>query len=125
MSSEKDRIDIFSAISMPIIAAIVAFVTWLQWDTNEKKRKQDLFDKRYTFYSKLKELYIEHAREGERFDFLDFVPAAEEARFLFGKDIEKHVLAIPDRKVVDEAAAYIGIVEGWFIRPFLKYLALK
>lgn len=43
----KDWIDILSALLTPVIAILTVTIAFFQWQTNEKKRKQDLFDMRY------------------------------------------------------------------------------
>lgn len=45
--SSKDLIDILSALLTPCVAAITGYIAYQQWQTNERKRKQDLFEKRY------------------------------------------------------------------------------
>ena len=46
-SNTKDWIDIFSAFLTPFVALITVYIAYQQWQTNERKRKQDLFDIRY------------------------------------------------------------------------------
>lgn len=43
----KSWIDILSALLTPMIAILTGLIAYLQWKTNERKRKQDLFDMRY------------------------------------------------------------------------------
>lgn len=45
--NNKSAIDILSALLTPTIALLTAFIAYQQWQTNERKRKQDLFELRY------------------------------------------------------------------------------
>lgn len=45
--SISSLIDIFSALLTPMIAILTGMIAYLQWKTNERKRKQDLFEMRY------------------------------------------------------------------------------
>ena len=46
-SNPKDWVDIFSALLTPIVAIFAGIIAYQQWQTQEKQRKQDLFEKRY------------------------------------------------------------------------------
>lgn len=113
--------EILSALLTPTIAIIAVYIAWQQWRTAEGKRKQDLFDKRYKFYTSIWETYsssiiIPNAQPLEKTDFLD---STHEAELLFGKDIVEHIFKIPDQQkksVLDY---------DWFIKPFKKYMQLK
>lgn len=37
-----------------LVAIFMAYIAYQQWQTNERKRKQDLFDKRWKLYKKIK-----------------------------------------------------------------------
>lgn len=43
----KSWIDILSALLAPAVATLTILIAYLQWRTNERKRKQDLFEMRY------------------------------------------------------------------------------
>lgn len=43
----QNWIDILSAFLTPLIAILTGLIAYLQWKTNERKRKQDLFNMRY------------------------------------------------------------------------------
>ena len=114
-------INILSALLSPILAILGVTFVWLGWRTNEKKRQNDLFDRRYKFYVKIKESYLsQHDPESRPLDVTDWIPYAEEACFLFGDDIQKHVLTFADRKLSGSP----DFPEEWFVGPFKKYLKL-
>lgn len=91
-SNPKDWVDIFSALLTPIVAIFAGIIAYQQWQTQEKQRKQDLFEKRYdNLYkktidihykmmnlnlkdikdkSKFLKLTIEHVENIEKYGFL-------------------------------------------------------
>lgn len=46
-TNPKDWVDIFSALLTPTVAIFAGIIAYQQWQTQEKQRKQDLFEKRY------------------------------------------------------------------------------
>jgi hypothetical protein len=117
----KDIIDILAAFTTPTIAAVVGLITFFQWRTNEKKRQNELFDRRYKFYQRLKSFYLIYSEQPR--DETDLIPFCDEASFLFGDDIVRHILAIGDHDIPDEVKIG-GLIDGWFVKPFMKYLKL-
>lgn len=80
------------------LALCVAIIAFMQWRTSEKQRKQDLFDKRFEFYDRLKNLYLslfqrEKAGGPKYIEPDDISPYLPEAKWLFGEDM---VSAIQD-----------------------------
>lgn len=45
--NEKGFIDCLSALLTPVISILGAYIAYQQWNTSEKQRKQNLFEKRY------------------------------------------------------------------------------
>jgi hypothetical protein len=121
---EKDTIQIITSIATPCIALIAVIYAGMQAKTAKIKRRQDLFDLRYAFYRKVREMYVAVAQYDRPYDGFDFYDLAEEASFLFGDDVAKHIASMTDRKI-PEQVKYAGIVDDWFIKPFNKYLKLK
>lgn len=57
-SNPKDWVDIFSALLTPIVAIFAGIIAYQQWQTQEKQRKQDLFEKRYdNLYKKTTDIH--------------------------------------------------------------------
>ena len=50
-----------------LIAIFMAYIAYQQWQTNERKRRQDLYDKRYEFY----EAILNKINEIEKTKFLN------------------------------------------------------
>lgn len=121
IENQKMLVNVLSAWLTPIIAIMGIVFVIFQWRTNEKRRQNELFDRRYQFYTRLKESYLsQHASESPIGDFEDWIPYAEEASFLFGKDIESHILSFSDRGLTGSPS----FPDEWFIKPFRKYLKL-
>ena len=91
----------------------------MQWRTSERHRQNDLFDKRYELYMRIRSTYLGQ-HDGQPLDIEDWIPLAEEANFLFGEDIRKHVLSLNDKEVSGSPF----FPDDWFVRPFAKYLTL-
>ena len=114
-------INVLSALLSPTIAIVGIYLVWRQWQTSEKSRQNELFDRRYAFYVRLKEAYLrQHDESQPPLGAEDWLPFAEEAGFLFGKDIRDHVHKIADSPV--EGSPFIP--NDWFVKPFEKYLRL-
>jgi hypothetical protein len=110
-------IQTLSAVLAPTIAVAAGVIAWLQWRTNEHKRKQDLFDRRFTFYLKAVSFYEEiwSERAGTSHDY-DWKALYVEASFLFGPDVVEHLRAMNKNAKFDIQ---------WFAEPFRRYLQLK
>jgi len=119
---DKDWIDISTALLTPTIAIAVALLTYYQWRTEESKRKQDLFDKRYDFFKRMWALYSSHMERPNEYaplEMIDLLDYVHEAEFLFGKDILEHLLLIPEK----QKKAVLDY--DWFSQPFKKYIQMK
>ena len=122
-SALKDVIQLCASIATPCIALIAVYYTRTQARTNEIRRKQELFDLRYAFYQKARNIYLTLAKENRLTGATDLFDLAEEADFLFGDDVSKHILNILDHRISEQAKH--GIIDDWFTKPFKKYLTLK
>ena len=125
-------IDIFSALLTPITAILMIYITCRQLRTSELHRRQDLFDKRYDFYQRLREVYLAHyGTNPSQFNEPTLEPYIEEASFLFGADIPKHIesfynFTYDDMYVSDDSEWHLNPTpDTHFIEPFKKYLELK
>lgn len=114
-------INILSASLVPVIAIFGSVFIFLEWRTNERRRQNELFDRRYQFYIRIKEIYLnQHNPDSRPLDAEDWIPYAEEANFIFGADIGKHIMSFADRKLSGSP----NFPEEQFIKPFRKYLKL-
>jgi hypothetical protein len=106
-----------SAFLTPAIAVAVGVISWLQWRTNELKRKQDLFDRRFALYQKAvlyyEEIWSDRAGTSPAYDFNTLYV---EASFLFGPDVVEHLKTMTRKTKFDI---------DWFAEPFRRYMQLK
>ena len=51
-------VQVIAALLTPAIAIVVATIAFFQWKTNDLKRKNDLFDRRYAFYQGLRRWWL-------------------------------------------------------------------
>jgi hypothetical protein len=114
-------LQVLSALLTPAIAIAVGTIGWLQWWTNERKRKQDLFDKRWDYFKRARSVFDQGPRapDGYHFHSEDLDELAMEGAFLFGPDIEALIWSFPDhfdRSRRDRA---------WYETPFKKYMQLN
>ena len=115
---DKESIELLSAWLVPIIGIVTIITAFLQIYYTAKKRKDDLFDKRFDFYKRLERYWLSTNSNGPP-DITDLFPIASEARFLFGKDIERHILSLAGKGSSNSMFA-----EDDFTKPFHKYLTL-
>lgn len=110
-------VQILSALLTPAIAITVGVIGWLQWRTNERKRKQDLFDRRYEFYKRALAIYEEgHSERAGNYHAADWEYFYSEAEFLFGDKI-----VAPLEKAMAERSFDLSA----FARPFKPYIQLN
>lgn len=111
-----------TSLAPVLISFGVGWIAFQQWRTAEKKRRQDLFDKRYDFFRRIWQIYERQIINPDAYpqlDESDILDLVHEAEFLFGKDIVKHLFAIPDNLEK-------GCLDyDWFSKPFHKYLMLE
>jgi len=116
-----EYIIILSACLAPVVAVMGIVFAGLQWWTTERERQNALFDRRFDLYTQIKKVYLEqHNSQNPPMSSEDWIPLAEEAGFLFGDDIQRHVSALADKKV--EGSPFFP--NEWFVKPFRKYLHL-
>src|SRR5579863_7832062 len=71
------------------IAAVVAVIAFLQWQTAREKVLLDLFDKRFDVYDELRSVLRQRSEGGfDTFSLIDFERAATRAQFLFGPEVQ-------------------------------------
>lgn len=114
----------YNEIILSFVTTIFAFIgivfTVLQFKLAKKKRKDDLFNLRYEFYNDLSKSWIKTSNKNNPpWGIVDLIPVAEKAYFLFGKDIETHVLSLENKR-----ASHDMFPDDDFSAPFRKYLKL-
>jgi hypothetical protein len=112
---------VLSALLTPAIAVAVGCVAFLQWRTAERKRRQELFDKRFALFQRLWDAYEGKAMgEVPSADLDDLMPLVHEAEFLFGNDVVSHMFKIGTLHGAPKHLDY-----EWFTQPFRKYLKIE
>jgi len=91
-----------------------------------KRRKDDLFDRRYEFYRQVRSMWLKTgngAPPGQQswLDIEDLIPVSEEASFLFGQDIAQHICSLADKG--HNGSPFFP--DDDFVKPFRKYLSLS
>lgn len=114
-------VKIINLFATPAIAAAVAGISWMNWRTAERKRQQDLFDKRYDFYLRMKKIYEDFVFNEVDADYDDIDRWRTEAKFLFGQQLADHVASIPEYVEKHPGCHHLR----WFSEPFDRYLMLK
>ncbi|GGW81488.1 hypothetical protein [Salegentibacter mishustinae] len=101
-----------------IISCFSLFISIIHF---RRKRKDDLFKLRFEFYKKISNAWTStYNKNNSEFDIVDLTPVAEEAEFLFGKDIQKHILSLENKR-----AKHDLFPDDNFSEPFRKYLKLR
>jgi hypothetical protein len=123
MNYKKDWIEILSALLTPTIAVVGIVFTWLTYRLGARKRKDELFDRRYDFYKKVEQRWRSTGIGSEpnqypKWEWDDIEPWAHEATFLFGSDIAKHLRSYADKGF--EGVPWVP--DDKFSKPFEKYL---
>lgn len=110
-------IQVTSALLTPTVAIAAGVIGWLQWRTNETKRKQDLFDRRFDVFKRAasgySELWSEMSGTTSSHEWRYF---CIEAGFLFGPDIVQHLKTMDRKREFDLE---------WFAEPFKRYMQFK
>lgn len=113
------KTEIFNSLTI-IISGIALTISIWSIHLSKKKRKDDLYDKRYNFYKRICKYYISTYYTNEPpAQFEDLINFSEEASFLYGKDIKKHIMACKNKR--NSNPEY---VDEDFAKPFTKYLKL-
>ena len=101
-----------------IVAIIVAVLAGVQWRTAEKQRKQEIFQKRWELYTRIFDLYYQRQTMGIPITNEQILPYANEANFLFGKEIAEHIMGI----VTHDGT---GLDYDWLNKPFEKFMRIR
>lgn len=123
MTSLEKTIDILSACLTPTVAVIGIIIAIIQCRLAFKKRKDDLFDRRYAFYKQIERYWLETSdiATGREPELEGLVSAAQEAEFLFGNDVRDHILSLEGKR--HDGSPYFPNED--FVKPFRKYLELR
>ena len=118
-------ISLSCAIISTVIAASVAALAFANYKLAKRRRKDELFDRRYKLYQEIRDLWLAtggDTPEEHQIDLdIDYImPVAEEAGFLFGDDIVQHIYSLSGKRHKG-----LGFPNEDFIGPFTKYLKFE
>ena len=110
-----------SALLTPMIAiaAIVLgiFNHWLA----VRRRRDELFDRRYEFYRRVRDFWLSTADPAvPPPDIQEWISVADEASFLFGRDIVEHLVSLENKR--HDGSPFFPNDD--FVQPFRRYLTL-
>lgn len=119
-------IEVLAALLTPVVAIAGLWIGIANYRLAVRRRKDELFDRRYAFYRKVRDMWMctgSGAGPDERpsFDWDDIEPFAHEALFLFGKDIADHLRSYAGK----EFRGMPGVPDEEFAEPFMKYLRFE
>lgn len=120
-------INLLSAGLTPTIAIIGIYIGIKSYKLEIRKRKDELFDRRYQFLKDFEKLWKTTGPEsrGATRMYLgwdDIEPYAQEAYYLFGKDIVEHLKSY-EGKSYDQTISWVPDTE--LAKPFSKYLCFE
>jgi hypothetical protein len=127
METVKNLITILAASLTPIVAVIGIVSGVKNYKLAIRKRKDDLFDRRYKFLKDFERLWKTTGLESDGatrmcLDWDDIEPFAQEAYFLFGTEIVRHLKSY-EGKSYDRLFPWVPDSE--LARPFNKYLCFE
>lgn len=114
----------YLAIASFFLTFLIAYV---QWNTNEKRRRQDLFEKRCQFYEEIKDIYYNLDNPNKSAPYIqieDISRLLPKALWLFGEDM-REVLNNLVAKELDETDKRLECLPDEIEGVFSKYLRLE
>lgn len=114
---DSDVIDQISKVLIALLTPVIAVAGWWisrrQWLTNRDKLKHDLFDKRFSVYSVVRNFVDTVAivdRANSAHERSQMLEAAYKARWLFNEELEQYLRLILDND--SELRSLIGVDHG-------------
>ena len=108
------------------VAGISLCFSYLGYRLQRVSRQDSLFQARYDYYKRMRGWWLktgDFAPEGQSpfIEETDLISPAEEASFLFGKEVAQHILALP----LTGHLGHPDFPDEAFIAPFRKHLQLE
>ncbi|ALR29297.1 hypothetical protein ATE47_01555 [Chryseobacterium sp. IHB B 17019] len=123
----KNIITISAAFLTPTVAIIGIYIGIKNYKLQIRKRKDDLFDRRYQFLQDFEELWKTTGPESLGatrmcLEWDDIAPYAQKAYYLFGNDIVQHLQSY-EGKSYDRTFPWVPDSE--LAKPFDRYLCFE
>ncbi len=89
----KNWVDYAAALLLPTIALLGAVITFLQWYTNRKRLKHELFDRRYKQFEAIRDFLGSVMSSGRIAASAeqDYLIGTRGVRFIFDEEIDRYV----------------------------------
>lgn len=127
MKNLPDIITILSAVLTPLLATVTITSHILNYRLAKKRRNDDLFNRRYQFVIAFEKLWRTTGNEKDgatqmMLEWDDLAPFIDEAEYLFGNDIVKHIKSYENKSCNDRMT---WVPDTKLRKPFRKYLKFK
>lgn len=102
MTCEPHWTSYFSALLIPTIAVLGAFIAYRQWRLGQNKLKLDLFDRRFSVYDAARNFLagIMTSGKAKDEDIYKFVGATREAKWLLNSEIAAYLHEVIYKKAL-------------------------
>ncbi|WP_270087236.1 hypothetical protein [Sphingobacterium sp. SYP-B4668] len=123
----KDIVSLFAASLSPIVAIIAIYIGVKNYKLAKRKRNDDLFDRRYKFLKDFEKAWKTTGPESmgaekPHLEWDELEAFAQEAYYLFGKDIADHIRSY-EGKSYGRHFSWVPDLE--LAKPFNKYLCFE
>lgn len=125
---EANFIIAIAGLILSVASFILAcFIAYLQCNTYDKQRRQELYEPRYKFYQELQNIYysLDNPTKNTHYiQFEDISHLLSRSEWLFGKDMRKAINDLNSR-TLDEMDKKLGILPDYLERIFAKYMTIE
>jgi hypothetical protein len=127
METERNIVNLLAALLTPTVAVVGIFIGIKNYKLAIRKRKDDLFDRRYQFLKDFEQLWKTTGLESEGatrmcLEWDDIEPWAQEAYYLFGKDIAEHLRSYQGKSFDRQ---FPWVPDSKLAKPFNRYLCFE
>lgn len=124
---------VLQGLLTPLIAIIVACISYQQWRTNQRKLKLDLYDRRFRVYEAAKEVILDFPIDYDSKLLKKLYEGSVSADFLFGKEIPEYLATLYEKgfklknlndlrseNLTKEAMEEIMSIQKWFGNQYVE-----
>jgi len=127
MDTFKNIITLSAAFLTPMVAIIGIYIGIKNYKLSIRRRKDELFDRRYQFLEEFEKLWKTTGLESMGatrmcLEWDDIAPYAQKAYYLFGKDIVQHLKSYEGKSY---NRVFPWIPDSELAKPFDKYLCFE
>lgn len=92
-----DSFSLLQGLLTPLIAIVVAYISYQQWKTNQRKLKLDLYDRRMKVYETAKEFIMFFPNDCDTKRLEKLYDGSISADFLFKKEIPEYLATLYEK----------------------------